>query len=78
MCGMASSASCSGSGAKDVEEMTKNLGITEDDLDDVFFEEQEVLVDSVIIWTAIARVHTPKNYSQYWFFCNMREAWDLV
>lgn len=75
---MASPASGSGAEAKDVEEMMKNLGITEDDLDDVVFEEQEVPADSAVRWMAIARVHTPKNYSQYWFFRNMRAAWDLA
>ena len=27
---------------------------------------------------AIARVHTDRTYSQYWFFRNMRAAWDLA
>ena len=29
-------------------------------------------------WIALARVHSPKTYSQYWFFKNMRAAWDLA
>ena len=27
---------------------------------------------------AIARVHTDKTYTQYWFYRNMRVAWDLA
>ena len=75
---MASQASGSDAEASDVEEMMKNLGITEDDLDDVVFEEQDVPAEVAVRWMAIARVHTPKNYSQYWFFKNMRAAWDLA
>lgn len=29
-------------------------------------------------WMAIARVHMDKPYSQYWFYRNMRAAWDLA
>ena len=29
-------------------------------------------------WMAIARVHTDKTYSQYWFYRSMRVAWDLA
>ena len=65
---MASSASGSGSGANEVEEMMKNLGLTEDDLDDVVFEEEKVSDESAVRWMAVARVHTPKEYNQYWFF----------
>ena len=75
---MASRASGSGAEAKDVEQMMMNLGITEDDLDDVVFEEQDVPADAAARWMASARVHTPKSYSQYWFFHNMRAAWDLA
>ena len=27
---------------------------------------------------AVARVHTNKSYSQYWFYRTMRAAWDLA
>ena len=60
---MASRASGSGAEASDVELMMKNLGTTEDDLDDVVFEEQDVPSESAVRWMAIARVHTPKNYN---------------
>lgn len=62
---MASTASGLGSEAKDVEEMMKNLGITKEDLDDVVFKEEQVPEAQTIRWMAIARVHTPKEYSQY-------------
>ena len=75
---MASRASGSDAEAAGVEEMMKNLGITEDDLDDVVFEEQDVQAEAVVRWMAIARVHTPNSYIQYWFYRNMRAVWDLA
>ena len=40
-------------------------------------EDDELPVE-VTRWMAIARVHTEKAYSQYWFYRNMRVAWDLA
>jgi hypothetical protein len=72
----------SGSGTKekeDIEEMMKRLGLTEDDLDDVVFEEEAPpLNEESTRWLAIARVHTETEYSQFWFYKNMRAAWDLA
>ena len=57
--------------------MMKELGLREEDLDDVVFDEKEAPPDAVR-WIAVAKVHSSKTYSQYWFFKNMRAAWDLA
>lgn len=75
---MDTSASGSGSGSKEMEEMMRNLGITEEDLDDVVFEEEGTPTVEATRWMAVARVDTQKPYSQYWFFRTMRAAWDLA
>lgn len=66
-----------GSGSSKLEAMMAELGLQEDDLQDVIVEEDE-LPEEATRWMAIARVHTDKPYSQYWFFRNMRVAWDLA
>ena len=65
------------SGSSELEAMMAELGRKEDDLQDVIVEEDE-LPEEATRWMAIARVHTDKPYSQYWFFRNMRVAWDLA
>ena len=65
------------SGSSELEAMMAELGLKEDDLQDVIVEEDE-LPEEATRWMAIARVHTDKTYSQYWFFRNMRVAWDLA
>ena len=62
----------SGSGTKttDLEAMMEELGLKEDDLQDVVVEDEEI-PEEATRWMAIARVHTEKTYSQYWFFRNM-------
>jgi hypothetical protein len=57
-----------------VEKMMKYLGIIEDDLDDVFYEEEEHLPKEAMRWLAIARVRTEGEYSSFWFFKNMRSV----
>ena len=61
----------------DVEKLMQELGLREEDLDDVVFNEKDAPSEAVR-WVALARVHTPKTYSQTWFFRNMRSAWDLA
>nr|XP_020163477.1 uncharacterized protein LOC109748869 [Aegilops tauschii subsp. strangulata] len=61
----------------DLEAMMAELGLKEGDLQDVVVEEEELPEESTR-WMALARVHTKKTYSQYWFFKNMRVAWDLA
>ena len=74
------SASASTSGSmtvNDVESLMKELGLREEDLDDVVFDEKEASPKATR-WMAIARVHMDKPYSQAWFFQNMRSAWNLA
>lgn len=52
------------------------LGLNEDNLQDVVIEDE--LPEEATRWMALARVHTNKNYSQYWFYRNMSVAWDLA
>ncbi|KAM0871624.1 hypothetical protein ACQ4PT_039258 [Festuca glaucescens] len=64
----------SGSGLKDdgdLEKLMNQLGICDDDLDDVVFEEE----GPGLRWLGfIPRL----EYSQTWFFANMRSAWGLA
>ncbi|XBJ19781.1 hypothetical protein VPH35_010715 [Triticum aestivum] len=55
----------------------KELGLREEDLDDVVFDDKTAPPE-VARWIALAKVHSAKTYSQYWFFKNMRAAWDLA
>jgi hypothetical protein len=67
-----------GTGEDRLEEMMERLGLREEDLDDVIFEEEPQPPAESTRWLAIARVHTTREYSDFWFFKNMRSAWDLV
>lgn len=67
------------SGLAEVDETTMlmaELGLHEEDLDDVIFEEEEP--SATTRWMALARVHMNRPYSQFWFYKNMRAAWDLA
>lgn len=70
-------ASSSGSATSDLEAMMEELGLKEDELQDVIVEDGELPMEATR-WMALARVHTDKPYSQYWFYRNMRVAWDLA
>ncbi|KAM0823505.1 hypothetical protein ACQ4PT_070838 [Festuca glaucescens] len=73
------SASASGSANQDeVTRMMKQLGLKEEDMDDVVFEEEERQPEEATRWMAVAKVHTENEFSHYWFFKNMRSAWDLA
>jgi hypothetical protein len=61
-----------------VEAMMKKLGISEDDLDDVVFEEEGPPPPEATRWLAIAKVYMEGEYSNFWFFKNMRAAWNLA
>ena len=51
---------------------------TEEDLDDVVFEEEIPAPVEDNRWLLIAKVNTDREFSNYWFFKNMRSAWDLA
>ena len=74
---MEETASSSGMANSDLEAMMAELGLKEDELQDVVVDEGD-LPEEATRWMAIARVHTEKPYSQYWFYRNMRVAWDLA
>jgi hypothetical protein len=44
----------------------------------VVFEEEEPPPEEATRWMIIAKVHTESEYSAYWFFKNMKSAWDLA
>ena len=72
------SASAGGSSsAAEIENLMAELGLHEDDMDDVVVDEAAVPKDAAR-WLAVARVHIDKAYSQDWFFRNMRAAWNLA
>jgi hypothetical protein len=53
------------------------FGSSGDDLDDVVFEEEDSTeVDNR--WLLIVPVHMGWEFSNFWFFKNMRAAWDLA
>ncbi|XBH54775.1 hypothetical protein VPH35_077007 [Triticum aestivum] len=74
---MESAASASGSASSDLEALMEELGLKEDDLQDVVVEDGE-LPQETTRWMAIARVDTDKAYSQYWLYRGMKVAWDLA
>ena len=57
--------------------MMMELGLREEDLDDVVFDEKEAPPESPR-WVALIKVNTKKTYSQTWFYRNMRSAWDVA
>lgn len=72
---MSEAPSRSGTTPNDVERMMKELALQEDELDNVVLEQEEAPPIEGMSWMAIARVHTDKTYSQFWFYKNMRAAW---
>ncbi|KAM0884186.1 hypothetical protein ACQ4PT_031138 [Festuca glaucescens] len=70
--------SSTGSGGDDLGEMMRKLGLREEDLDDVVFEDETPPLAEATRWLAIAKVHTDREYSDFWFYKNMRTAWDLA
>jgi hypothetical protein len=72
------SSSESASVVEDVDGLMAKLGLREEDLDDVVFEELPERTDEATRWLAVGKVHTESNFSHFWFFKNMRTAWDLA
>jgi 3-hydroxyisobutyrate dehydrogenase-like beta-hydroxyacid dehydrogenase len=62
----------------EVATMMEKLGLTKDDRDVVVFEEEEKQPEAATRWMAVAKVHTETEFSHFWFFKNMRSAWDLA
>ena len=70
---MADEGATGSSGLSDVEKMMQELGLREEDLDDVVFDEKDAPPESPR-WVALIKVNTSKTYSQTWFYRNMRAA----
>lgn len=75
--GTSGSASAEPADTDEVAALMAELGLREEDLDDVVYDEKEAPPEAAR-WIALARVHTAKTYSQFWFFRNMRATWDLA
>ncbi|KAE8771773.1 hypothetical protein D1007_56277 [Hordeum vulgare] len=61
-----------------IKDLMKKLALQEDDLDGVVFEEADASPEDDLRWMVLVRVHMDKGFSNYWFFPNMRSAWDLA
>src|SRR4051812_24629341 len=61
----------------DLNSMMEHLGLQEEDLDDVVFEEFVEDPEANPRWLAVVKVYTEKRYSRATFFRSMRAAWDL-
>ena len=73
----AASASCEEKGLVD---LMNELGIIDEDLDDLVYDYEDEVSDesSYLRWLAIGKVHTSHEYGDFWFHKNMRNAWDLA
>ena len=74
---MAGEGAAGSSGLTDVEKMMMELGLHEEDLDDIVFDEKDAPQETQR-WVALIKVNTNKSYSQTWFYRNMRSAWDVA
>ncbi|KAE8813401.1 hypothetical protein D1007_09398 [Hordeum vulgare] len=60
----------------DLGDFFEKLDLHEDEFDDVVVEEEAPELLEEIRWIALARVHTPKLFSQTAFYKDMRAAWN--
>ncbi|KAE8810083.1 hypothetical protein D1007_13145 [Hordeum vulgare] len=60
----------------DLGDFFGKLDLHEDEFDDVVVEEEAPELLEEIRWIALARVHTPKLFSQTAFYKDMRAAWN--
>lgn len=54
------------------------LGLREEDLDNIVFEQEGPPPAESKGWMVVGKVCMDMPYNQYWFFKNMRSAWDLT
>jgi hypothetical protein len=73
-----SDSASAGTEKDDMDVMMKRLGLREEDLDDVVYEDEAPLPEEATRWLANARVCTDREFNDFWFFKNMRIAWDLA
>lgn len=62
----------------DLDDMMKRLELTEEDLDDVVYEMEDPPPTETTRWLAVVRVHMEKEFSEFWFYKNIRIPWDLA
>lgn len=65
-------------GQDDLEVVMKELGLKEEDLDDVVFEQEASPLAEATRRMAISRVHTDHEYNKFWFYKNMFTTWYLA
>lgn len=62
----------------DLQAMMKELCLNEDYFDNVVFENEAPPRMKATRWTTIARMHTNREWSMFWFYKNMRVSWDVA
>lgn len=68
-----------GSGSKKgeaIDDLLQRLGIDDDEIDDLIFEDKETAPKAGIKWLALPRVHTSNYFSPLTFEQHMRTAWS--
>lgn len=76
---MASDASASATKEEEeLAELMDELGIVEEEIDDLVYEEKVPDDSPYPRWPAIGKGHTTKEYGDHKFYKNMRSAWDLA
>jgi hypothetical protein len=59
-----------------LDDLLQRLGIDDDEIDDLIFEEEDIAPKQGIKWMALARVHTSKKFSPQTFEQHMKIAWS--
>jgi hypothetical protein len=75
----AASQTAEGSGSKKDEhlgDLLQRLGIDDDEIDDLVFEDQEDVPREGIKWMALVKLHTVNFFSPQTFEQHMRTAWS--
>jgi hypothetical protein len=70
-----------GSGSKKgeaIDDLLQRLGIEDDEIDDLIFEDEETAPKEGIKWLALARVHTTNFFGPLTFEQHMKTAWSLA
>jgi hypothetical protein len=62
--------------AEGIDDMLQRLGIEDDEIDDLVFEEEEEVPKEGLKWFALARVHTENYFSPQTFEQHMKVAWS--
>lgn len=63
---------------KELASLMEELGIVDEEFDDLVYEDEVEENAPDPRWLAIGKVHTTHEYGDFWFYKNMRNAWDLA